>query len=112
MSRESIIRAFNTSEERLRPVANGADNVVLELGVYNSFALIIPSAMNTIAGTFEVYDEVAAAWISTGVTATLATGFYQPSVADMAKLQPLSQFRLKLASPVASACVVQFFTKG
>jgi len=112
MSRESIIRAFNIGDERLIAVANGADNAIIELGVYNSFVLIIPSAMNSIGGTFEVYDVVAGAWITTGVTATLATGFYQPSVADMAKLQPLDKFRLKLASAVGAACVLQFFAKG
>jgi hypothetical protein len=92
-------------------VADAATAIDCELGGYSRFSMIIPAALNGLTATFQVYDQVAAAWITTAQTQVLATGYWVPSASQLAALCMLNKFRMSLSGPSVGASVLQFIKK-
>jgi len=92
-------------------VANAATTIDCELGGYSRFSMIIPAALNGLTATFQVWDDVAAAWLTTGQTQVLSTGYWVPSSTQLANLCMLAKFRMSLSGGASAACVLQFIKK-
>ena len=101
---------YEVHHEQL-PVANGATAIECELKGYSRFSLIVPAALNGLTATFQVYDQVSNAWITTSQTQVLATGYWVPSASQLAALCMLNKFRMSLSGPSVGASVLQFIKK-
>lgn len=92
--------------------ANAATTIDVELGGFKTFSMIVPAALNTLTATFQVWDAVAAAWITTGQTQVLATGYFIPSATQLAALVSTDKFRMSLSGGAAAAGSLQVFKKA
>lgn len=90
---------------------NAAVAIECEMVGYSRFAMIVPAALNGLTATFQVWDDVAGAWIATGQTQVLATGYWVPNATQLAALGVLMKFRMSLSAPAATAGVLQLIKK-
>jgi hypothetical protein len=83
----------------------------LGFGGYSKLSFIVPAGLNGKTVTFSAWDPVAGAWVTTGQTQLLATGYFVPSAAQLAALAALPIVRLSIDTPVSASCELVAFVK-
>jgi len=83
----------------------------LGFGGYSKLSCVVPAALNGKTVTFLAWDPIAGAWVTTGQTQLLATGYFVPSAAQLAALAALPIVRLSINTPVSESCDLVAFVK-
>jgi hypothetical protein len=98
---------------RLDRVAFGSGDTTIDINLdgFSRFSMVIPAALNGLTATFQAYDFVASAWVTTSQTQVLATGFWVPSATQLAALVSLNKFRMALSGGASAAGSLQVSLK-